>query len=243
MGTYSFRTDCGMVRPINEDNVSIVENKESGDILMMVLDGMGGHSKGEKASSLALSIITERFIKMKKYRSIRKIKAYIIKAIKKANREINILGTNNMEYHEMGTTLILVVLHGNKVLMCNVGDSRLYTTIGNNIYQLSEDQTYVQFLYRVGKIKKEDMAIHPKRHVLMNALGTYPSVSIVTKVFKKPMEKILLCSDGLYNMMNDNDINIVLQMKLTTEEKVKILVRRANDNGGMDNIAIALWEA
>ena len=225
MGTYSFRTDCGMVRPINEDNVSIVENKESGDILMMVLDGMGGHSKGEKASSLALSIITERFIKMKKYRSIRKIKAYIIKAIKKANREINILGTNNMEYHEMGTTLILVILHGNKVLMCNVGDSRLYTTIGNNIYQLSEDQTYVQFLYRVGKIKKEDMAIHPKRHVLMNALGTYPSVSIVTKVFKKPMEKILLCSDGLYNMLSDNDINIVLQMKLTTEEKVRILVR------------------
>ena len=243
MGTYSFRTDCGMVRPINEDNVSIVENKESGDILMMVLDGMGGHSKGEKASSLALSIITERFIKMKKYLSIRKIKAYIIKAIKKANREINILGTNNMEYHEMGTTLILVILHGNKVLMCNVGDSRLYTTIGNNIYQLSEDQTYVQFLYRVGKIKKEDMAIHPKRHVLMNALGTYPSVSIVTKVFKKPMEKILLCSDGLYNMLSDNDINIVLQMKLTTEEKVRILVRRANDNGGMDNIAIALWEA
>ena len=87
------------------------------------------------------------------------------------------------------------------------------------------------------------MAIHPKRHVLMNALGTYPSVSIVTKVFKKPMEKILLCSDGLYNMLSDNDINIVLQMKLTTEEKVRILVRRANDNGGMDNIAIALWEA
>lgn len=243
MGTYSFKTDCGMVRPRNEDNVSIVENKETGDILMMVLDGMGGHNKGEKASTLALKIITDRFLKMKSYHSMWQIKSYIIKAIKKANKEINILGTNNMEFHEMGTTLVLALIHGNKTLMCNVGDSRFYVTYGKEIIQVSEDQTYVQFLYRIGKIKKEDMNIHPKRHVLMNALGTYPSISIVSKVIKKPLEKILLCSDGLYNMLDNDEINSVLQMKLTSEEKVKILTRRANDSGGVDNIAIALWEA
>ena len=244
-GTYFYKTDAGMVRPKNEDSAIIVDNPDNGDILMMVLDGMGGHNKGDRASNMALSIIQEKFMDLKKpFRTMYGVKRFIIKAIKKENKEINILGTNNIAYHEMGTTLILIYKRGNKVLMCNVGDSRFYSCYQNTFQQVSEDQTYVQFLYRTGKIKKEDIKVHPKRHVLMNALGTYPSVSIVSKVYKKPMDKILLCSDGLYNMLDDDAINEVLQMPtLSTEEKVNLLIRRANINGGIDNIAIALWEA
>jgi serine/threonine protein phosphatase PrpC len=243
-GTYFFKTDCGMVRPKNEDNALIVENVNIGDTLMMVLDGMGGHNKGDKASQMALDIIQEKFKYLKKpFKTLFGIKRFISKAVKKANKEINVLGTNNIEYHEMGTTLILAYRHGNKVIMCNVGDSRFYAANEGNFVQVSEDQTYVQFLYKTGKIKKEDIKIHPKRHVLMNALGTYPTVSIVTKVIKKPMDKILLCSDGLYNMLSDDEINEVLQTALlTTEEKTKVLVKKANAAGGIDNIAIALWE-
>ena len=239
---YSVKTDPGLVRPNNEDSACIVENK-SGDLFLMVLDGMGGHCRGDAASHLAMEIISEKMLNTDKFLSYSSMKATLLKTIKKANKEVNLLGSSKLEYLDMGTTLCLVAIRKDKTLLCNVGDSRCYILINGQLCQVSEDQTYVQFLYKTGKIKKEEMDTHPKRHVLMNALGTYPSLSVATTEITNAYDAILLCSDGLYNMLSDNDINIVLQMKLTTEEKVRILVRRANDNGGMDNIAIALWEA
>ena len=223
---FYFLKDKGTVRERNEDNC---DDFEIGDVtFMLVLDGMGGHNKGDTASSLALKIIKEKLEKKKKHFSKNALRHYMIKAIKKANKEVNILGNSLIEYADMGTTLIFVALTREYLIMCNT--------------QLSEDQTYVEFLYKTGKITLEEKKTHPKKHVLMNALGTYPSLSVATKTIKKPFEKVLLCSDGLYNMVEDEIIQNVLEKEISTKEKVEELVYLSNLNGGKDNIAIALWE-
>lgn len=241
MASYSCLTDRGLVRPNNEDNACILKF-DSGDILMMVLDGMGGHNKGEKASSMAMEIIADSFKEKNSFFSSWSCKRFLINSIKKANREINLLATNNIDYQEMGTTLTLAYIRKNKVIMCHIGDSRLYVIENNEITQISEDQTYVQFLYKTGKITKEDIKIHPKRHVLMNALGTYPSITIFTKVISCPNDKLLLCTDGLYNMLEDEKILSLLSEEDSTENKVNKLIEMANKEGGVDNIACCLME-
>ena len=238
---FSYRSDIGLVRPVNEDNV-VISRLDSGDIVFMVLDGMGGHSKGEKASTMAKDIILERLNKKNKFFSMLTCRKYILSSIKKANKEVNYLGSYSMEYYGMGTTLILGYIRKNKLLMCNVGDSRLYSYSKDELTQLSEDQTYVQFLYKNGKIKKEDIEIHPKRNVLMNALGTYPSLSIVSKVFHYVPKNIMICSDGLYNMVNEEEFKALLSLDVDTSTKVELLIKKANENGGEDNMAVGLLE-
>ena len=239
---YSVKTDPGLVRPNNEDSACIVENK-SGDLFLMVLDGMGGHCRGDAASHLALEIISEKMLNTDKFLSYSSMKATLLKTIKKANKEVNLLGSSKLEYLDMGTTLCLVAIRKDKTLLCNVGDSRCYILINGQLCQVSEDQTYVQFLYKTGKIKKEEMDTHPKRHVLMNALGTYPSLSVATTEITNAYDAILLCSDGLYNMLSDQEIEDVLNIEtLSTSDKIDLLISRANKKGGKDNIAIVLME-
>ena len=239
---YSVKTDPGLVRPNNEDSACIVENK-SGDLFLMVLDGMGGHCRGDAASHLAMAIISEKMLNTDKFLSYSSMKATLLKTIKKANKEVNLLGSSKLEYLDMGTTLCLVAIRKDKTLLCNVGDSRCYILINGQLCQVSEDQTYVQFLYKTGKIKKEEMDTHPKRHVLMNALGTYPSLSVATTEITNAYDAILLCSDGLYNMLSDQEIEDVLNIEtLSTSDKIDLLISRANKKGGKDNIAIVLME-
>ena len=238
---FSFKKDIGLVRPINEDNVTI-NRLDSGDIVFMVLDGMGGHSKGEKASKIAMQVILESLEKKNKFFSVMSCRRYLVKSIRRANKEVNIIGSTNMEYLGMGTTIILGYIYKNKLIMCNVGDSRLYSYSENELEQLSEDQTYVQFLYKTGKIQKEDMKIHPKRNVLMNALGTYPSLSIATRIFNHVPKNMMICSDGLYNELEDDEILEILNKNITVKEKAQLLIDKANYNGGMDNIAVGLLE-
>ena len=239
---YSVKTDPGLVRPNNEDSACIVENK-SGDLFLMVLDGMGGHCRGDAASHLAMEIISEKMLNTDKFLSYSSMKATLLKTIKKANKEVNLLGSSKLEYLDMGTTLCLVAIRKDKTLLCNVGDSRCYILINGQLCQVSEDQTYVQFLYKTGKIKKEEMDTHPKRHVLMNALGTYPSLSVATTEITNAYDAILLCSDGLYNMLSDQEIEDVLNIEtLSTSDKIDLLISRANKKGGKDNIANVLME-
>ena len=136
-----------------------------------------------------------------------------------------------------------VVLHTEKIIVFNIGDSRAYWLKNNRLERLSEDQTYVDYLYRTGKITKDETMSHPDRHVLMNALGIYPSCSMDVKTYAYHGERVILCSDGLYNNVSETEISQVVSTDERPDQKVSSLINEANLNGGSYNIGIAYWEA
>lgn len=241
LGTYYFQSDIGKQRKSNEDNAIIVAN-ENGDILMIVCDGMGGHNCGELASKTATSAIALAFEKKKKFASLQVAKWWLGNIIKKVNTQIYKLANSNDDYHDMGTTLVAVLVLEKNLVVANIGDSRAYILTKDALVQITEDQTYVNFLYKTGRITEEEIEIHPKRHVLMNALGIYPAVNLDISILPYEGQPILLCSDGLYTNVNHSAIENVLRGNQDVEPKGDELIAIANSNGGSDNIAIALWE-
>ncbi len=241
-GNYACRTDIGKVRMTNEDRVGAYTNTK-GNILLLVCDGMGGQKKGEYAAQIALDIISESFLKKQSFLNSFTVRSWIFSSIREANRLIYEEASTHEQYKNMGTTLSLALIYKDTIFTAQVGDSRIYELRNHQLDQLTEDQTYVNYLYKTGKITKEEIATHPKRHVLVNALGMFPSVDFDFRTHPYLNSKILVCSDGLYNNVNENDIASVLSSEDSTIQKVNELIAIANSNGGSDNIAVAIWEA
>ena len=242
-GRFAYRTDIGKVRLSNEDQAVALTNA-SGNVLLVVCDGMGGQNKGDLASSLAINTIVASFRSRKGFLNTYFAKLWVGRAIREANKSIYEQSQSNPSYQGMGTTVTLLLIIKDTAIMGHVGDSRCYFLRNNHdLVQMSEDQTYVAYLIRTGQITPEQALTHPKRHVLMNALGIYPSASIDVKSFPYLIEEVLLCSDGLYNNVPTEDIRAVLKGNDAVEQKVNELIAIGNKNGGSDNIAVVLWEA
>ena len=242
-GRFSYRTDIGKVRVSNEDQAMALTNA-SGNVLLVVCDGMGGQNKGDLASSLALHTIITSFKSRKGFMNAYFAKLWVSKAIREANRSIYEQSQSNPNYRGMGTTVTLLLIIKDIAILGHVGDSRCYFLKNHHdLVQMSEDQTYVNYLLRTEQITPEEALTHPKRHVLMNALGIYPSASIDLKTFPYLNEGVLLCSDGLYNNVPYDDIAAIVKGNDTIEQKVNELIAIGNKNGGSDNIAVVLWEA
>lgn len=240
-GTFSYKKDLGKVRISNEDESKILINS-NGDLLMVVTDGMGGANKGDFASLEVINALTDAFKKRKKFYSTLDCIHFIRHSLKIINKKLYDLSYSDANYKGMGTTIILAFLYNNNLIIANAGDSRCYILSKKEFKQLSEDETYANYLYNSGQIKEDEIKTHPKRHVLINAVGIYPSISLNIKVYKYNKESILLCSDGLYNNVNTPDIENILRTDDSTETKVNSLINFANFNGGSDNISVALWE-
>src|SRR5574344_303135 len=240
-GTYSYQKDIGKVRVSKEEECAVLVNA-GGDILMMVADGMGGHKKGDYASKETISYIKDLFETKGHFVNQIDVLHWLRKDVRDANNHIFSISDGNEQYNGMGTTLVLAFIYKNKLIVVNAGDSRAYIFKSNLLNQITEDQTYVNYLYRSGQIKKEEIATHPKRHVLTNAIGLFPSISLDLKIYDYTGESVLLCSDGLYNNIKDQDIENILRTDQSTEQKVSTLINIANFNGGSDNISLALWE-
>ena len=241
-GRFSFKTDIGKVRLSNEDQACALINA-SGNVLLVVCDGMGGQSKGDLASSLAINTVISSFKSRKGFMNRYFAKFWVGNVIREANRCVYEQSRSNPSYEGMGTTLTLLLIIKDTAILGHVGDSRCYFLRNREFEQMSEDQTYVGYLLRTKQITEEEALIHPKRHVLMNALGVYPSASIDIKSFPYMGETVLLCSDGLYNNVPKNDIASVLKSEDSVEQKVNELIAIGNKNGGSDNIAVVIWEA
>ena len=241
-GRYSLKTDIGKVRLNNEDRACALTNSR-GNILLVVCDGMGGQNKGDLASTLAVNYISQAFKDKARFGNKFFTKRWVAQVIRKANSEIFRQASSNQQYQGMGTTITLVLIVGYYMVVAQVGDSRAYSYRHRILNQITDDQTYVQYLYRIGDINKEDIDTHPKRHVLMNALGIYPSLDLDIKTMPYLNDTILVCSDGLYNNVPEKDIVSILRGSDTPDQKVNELVSLANKNGGSDNIAIVMWEA
>ena len=234
VNTY-FALDCGKVRKNNEDRAAIIDTNDVQ--LLLVCDGMGGHKKGEVASQLAIDIITSSFEFDDKNTTEYKAKKVIRKVMKKANSEINNLATTNPNYADMGTTVVMAVVLEDTTLICNCGDSRAYSYSKEyGLKQLTTDQTYVQYLYSLGKIKKEEIKTHPKRHILMNAMGINPTIDYDIISIPNDYDSLLLASDGFTNkilkvlgeggmaivyLANDIITNKEVAVKIIKEETMK----------------------
>lgn len=240
-GRFSYKKDIGKVRITNEDDTKILLNSH-GDLLMMVADGMGGYNKGDFASSEIIHSLSESFISKKRFLSVFQIKLWLTNNLRKINKKIYDLSEKDPVYKGMGSTIIIAFLFNNKLIIANAGDSRAYILNKKEFKQVSDDHSYVNYLYKSGQIKKEEIKVHPSRHVLTNAIGIYPSLSLEFNVLHYNKESILLCSDGLYNNLKENDIENILRTNEDTSDKVLNLINIANYNGGSDNISIALWE-
>ncbi len=240
-GVFFYKKDIGKVRVSNDDDCKIVCNA-SGNVLLLVADGMGGYKKGDYASNEVVSYLTNEFKNSHKFLSIYHASFWLEKRLRKINSELYNLSSEDNAYQGMGTTLILAMIIKNKILIVNIGDSRCYFIEDKKLKQISEDQTYVNYLYKSGQIEEKDIATNPNRHVLTNAIGLFPSISFDKMIIKYNKQHIFLCSDGMYNNVSFNDIEAMLNTKDSVEDKVSGLIRLANFNGGSDNISCCLWE-
>lgn len=241
-GTFAAKSDRGLVRLHNEDRAAILLN-QSGDLLFVVCDGLGGHNKGDFASKLAIDMLMTSFANNRGFLTTRAIKRFFTKNIKAINKAIFEESILAKDMANMSTTLNATILTRNRLANANIGDSRFYLATDDELMQISEDQTVVGYLLRTNQITEAEALNHPKKHMLTNALGTMPTVSFDFKRATHHGERIFLCSDGLYNMLDEDDILGILNTTQNVESKVDALIALANNRGGADNIGIALWEA
>ena len=233
-----YLTDAGKVRDHNEDSVIIVNNDE-GNYLMAIADGMGGHSAGEVASSIAIGYVGKHF--KESFRNMGKVDA--VNWIRDAVNEINLLIFQHENSHPeskgMGTTLVMAILTNEYLLFGNVGDSSGFVMKDQNLHKVTYDHTLVNLLVSAGELTREEASVHPKKNVLMKALGASQEVDVDIFDCDMDISEILLSSDGLTGMLDREGIEKVLLGEGTVEEKVHKLIQKANNRGGTDNISVA----
>lgn len=233
-------TDVGQKRKMNQDYV-FVSDSPVGNLpnLFVVADGMGGHNAGDYASSHAVQTLVDEIREDKDFNPIKIIRH----AIETANTEVLNKAQNDISLRGMGTTIVVATIVGHYAYVANVGDSRLYI-IQDQIHQVTKDHSLVQEMVRMGELKAEEAKNHPDKNIITRALGAERTVDI--DFFDLKLEAnstILMCSDGLSNMVEDSKIEeIVSDSEINLERKGRKLLREANQNGGKDNIAIILVE-
>lgn len=235
----AYLSDIGRVRENNEDYIGAFQNK-SGATMVLVADGVGGHNGGEVASEMAVSHLGYYFGETSFY-SIDQASAWLNKQVEKEN---NIILENASKYSDlsgMGTTLVVAIIFSQGILVANIGDSRGYLYRLSKLEQLTEDHSYVNELIKRGEISKEDAQLHPQKNVITRSLGISDTAELDEKVI--PIlrgQMLLLCTDGLTNLVTDEQITEILNVSETLEDKCQRLINAANDAGGNDNVSVLL---
>lgn len=236
--TFSI-TDVGQKRKDNQDYIFTSE-KPIGNLpnLFLVADGMGGHKAGDYASRCAVETICD--VADRAFE--KEPQAILKKAIEAANEMVYQKSLEEPDLEGMGTTIVAATCMGHYVQIANVGDSRLYV-IGDSIRQITQDHSWVEEMVRVGALDKEDARTHAKKNIITRALGANNGVEIdFFTVEVEEGEEILMCSDGLTNMLEDEEIRMIVKGQRDIVEKVEALVREANNRGGTDNISVVMIE-
>lgn len=230
-------TDIGQKRSINQDSIFVSETS-IGKLpnLFIVADGMGGHKAGDVASRTSVETFVDFIIHTEMSDPVSIIDA----AIKQANDKVFELASNNPDYVGMGTTFVVACVIDDKVYIANVGDSRLYL-INNDIVQITRDHSLVEEMVSIGELARNEARTHLKKNIITRAVGVEQNV--VADIFQIDIQsgdKLLLCSDGLSNMVEDYDIKKVVTGNESVKDSVLQLVDMANANGGKDNISAVL---
>ncbi|MGG0944268.1 protein-serine/threonine phosphatase PrpC [Bacillus subtilis] len=239
----ALKTDTGKIRQHNEDDAGIFKGKDE-FVLAVVADGMGGHLAGDVASKMAVKAMGEKWKEAETIPTAPSdCEKWLIEQILSVNSKIYDHAQAHEECQGMGTTIVCALFTGKTVSVAHIGDSRCYLLQDDDFVQVTEDHSLVNELVRTGEISREDAEHHPRKNVLTKALGTDQSVSIDTRSFDiEPGDKLLLCSDGLTNKVEGTELKDILQSDSAPQEKVNLLVDKANQNGGEDNITAVLLE-
>lgn len=219
-------SDVGRNRELNEDNYLVK------DVIFAVADGMGGHLAGEIASNIALKSVARNL------KRLRPPAEQIKKAFKVAHGQIIKQAKYNIKQRGMGTTMTLAAVVGKNLWLGHVGDSRAYLYRQGKLSQLTEDHTLVARLVKDGKISAQDARTHPKQHVITKAIGGQEDLEAdVFSIKIKKDDRLLLCTDGLTTMLDDKEIESMVSV-VDRQEAAKLLVDKANEKGGYDNITV-----
>lgn len=238
-------TDIGKVRDQNEDYVLVDEALDEKGILGIVCDGMGGCLAGEVASEEAAEMMRSAFAEQISHQGGgADIHTCMISAVKRANARVWHLSASEDEYMGMGTTLTAVWTDGNGAWFVSVGDSRGYVFSDGRLTQITEDQSFVWDLYKQGAITKEQMLTHPMNHLVSMAVGLKPDVSDqdigVSSRELSPGEVIMLCSDGVTDVLTEDHITTLIKSSDSLETLGNALVDECNRTSGKDNISVVL---
>lgn len=236
-------TDKGRVRPTNQDIYQIEAREENQTALLVVCDGMGGANAGNVASRFAAQVFTES-IKAELTRPLdaKERQELMVHALEEANQTVFSLAGRQPEFRGMGTTLVAALVQGGEATVLNVGDSRAYLFDGENLRQLTEDHSYVEEMRRQGRITAEVARTHPQKNLITRAVGVEPAVEgDLFEVALRKNEVLLLCSDGLSGMAEDQQIAAAIKNAKTLALAGDALLNLAMEGGGRDNITVALF--
>lgn len=226
-------TDIGLQRQRNEDAYLIDQDRN----LFLVCDGMGGHKGGDVASRMAIDTVSRHFI----YHNWSEVPRALQKAIEMANQVIWDTGRHNDGVKEMGTTITAAVVSTEEIVVAHVGDSSLFIIRDNKIIKITKDHTLAEQMFKDGLLKAEEMRYNAFNHVLTRALGAESKVKI--DLYRDQVQAgdwILLCSDGLTNLLENHEILELLSIQHEPQQAARDLISMALNRGGHDNITIVL---
>lgn len=237
MQTFYY-TDPGKVRSHNEDSVTIISNNHN-EFILAVADGMGGHKAGEVASAIAINHIRDSFYSLETIGKKEEAIDWMRLLVKEINEEIFEYADKNPESKGLGTTLVMGIKTDDYILYGNIGDSSGYVIKNNILHKVTKDHTYVGMLINTGRLTEESAKNHPSKNLLTRALGANNPIEIDIFDIDTSVKGLFLCSDGLTNMLTDEQIEKIINSNLPIEEVVIKLIKKANSRGGNDNISIA----
>lgn len=236
---YGIKTDIGLKRQLNEDNGSVLVGHPGVPDCFIIADGMGGHKCGEVASKQAVDSVCKHLLESNWENE--DISGLLKEIIVSVNNELYQFSIQDESTQGMGTTLIVTVLKNNRLYIGHVGDSRVYLVRDNNIQKITWDHSFIEELVKNGSITKDEAVNHPKKNMITRAVGYENDLQVDTyeiEVFEN--DRVLLCTDGLTNMLTEDEIMQIITNIENPQEACDTLVQNANNKGGEDNITVII---
>lgn len=237
----SSATDVGKIRENNQDYVAYKKMHDD-ELFLVLADGMGGHKAGEVASQMTVNYLIDHCEEHEELETSNDVKIWLNNMIHDVNQEVYEKSSKDEALEGMGTTVVIAYVTKGHLFISHVGDSRAYLFKDHELKQLTVDDTLVNALLKNGYITSEQAKNHPQKNVLIQAIGVTDLLNVSFLDLPCDFDDVLLCSDGLFNSLTDDQIAKILEEDLSVEKKAQKLVDEANVYGGFDNISVILLE-
>ncbi|RFA37665.1 protein phosphatase [Virgibacillus dokdonensis] len=235
-----FLTDRGQVRSHNEDSGGVFYNV-AGQAQAIIADGMGGHQAGDVASQMATRLLQDKWEKTQQVDTPEMAEAWVKDAVQEANTAIFQHAQEHEACHGMGTTIVIAIILDDALTIAHIGDSRAYVINNEQMKQITEDHSFVNALVQSGQISKEEAVYHPRKNVVLKALGTEENVTCDVRTLSlEQNDLLLLCTDGLTDKLTDDEIYSMIYSGEELCHIGKKMIQVANERGGEDNISLVL---